>query len=99
MIGNSGKGPTSRGFGKEEFAYYTGNPISFAGGVEEAGTLKLQSYASGEEIEWRLDLRGKELIVVLQEDYHAPPPGNGLERERDTGVGGQPCGRCSSSRP
>lgn len=46
----------------------TGNPIAFAGGEEEAGKLVLQFYASGEEIERLLRLRGKELIVVLQED-------------------------------
>lgn len=46
----------------------TGNPISFAGGEEEAGVLRLQFYASGEEIEQLLALRGKELIVVLKEE-------------------------------
>ncbi len=46
----------------------TGNPIAFAGGEEEAGTLKLLFFASGEEIERLLKLRGKELLVVIQEE-------------------------------
>lgn len=46
----------------------TGSPISFAGGEEEAGKLVLQFYASGEEIERLLQLRGKELIVVFHEE-------------------------------
>ncbi len=46
----------------------TGKPISFAGGEDEAGTLVLQFYASGEEIERLLKLRGKELMVVLAEE-------------------------------
>lgn len=45
----------------------TGNPIAFAGGEEEAGKLVLQFYASGEEIERLLELRGRELFVTLQE--------------------------------
>lgn len=38
------------------------------GGDGEAGTVKLQFYASGEDIERLLEMRGKELIVVIQED-------------------------------
>lgn len=45
----------------------TGNPIGFAGGEGEAGTLKLSFYATGDEIQQLLALRGKELVVVLQE--------------------------------
>jgi hypothetical protein len=40
--------------------------ISFAGGEEEAGVLKLQIYVTGDEIERLLKLRGRELIVVFQ---------------------------------
>lgn len=45
----------------------TGSPISFAGGENEAGVLRVQFYASGEEIDRLLQLRGRELILVLQE--------------------------------
>ncbi len=44
-----------------------GSPITFAGGQDEAGVLKLQFYATGEEIDRLLELRGKELVVVIQE--------------------------------
>lgn len=44
----------------------SGNPIAFAGGEDEAGVLKLQFYATGEEIERLLNLRGGELIITLQ---------------------------------
>lgn len=45
----------------------TGSPIKFAGGEDEAGSLTLQFYASGEKIERLLALRGRELIIVIQE--------------------------------
>lgn len=45
----------------------TGNPITFSGGEGECGGLKLEHYMSGEEIERLLDLRGKELIVTIQD--------------------------------
>ncbi len=45
----------------------TGNPITFSGGEGECGGLKLEHYMSGEEIEQLLELRGKELIVTIQE--------------------------------
>ena len=45
----------------------TGNPIAFSGGEEEAGRLTLHFYAGGDEIQRLLELRGEELVVVLQE--------------------------------
>ena len=45
----------------------TGSPIKFAGGEDEAGSLTVQFYASGDEIEQLLGLRGKELNIVLVE--------------------------------
>ncbi len=45
----------------------SGSPIKFAGGEEEAGSLTLQFYATGEEIEQLLSLRGRELRVVMVE--------------------------------
>lgn len=46
----------------------TGNPIAFAGGAGENGTLRLALYdVSGEQLQELLGLRGKELIIVLQE--------------------------------
>ena len=45
----------------------SGSPIKFAGGEEEAGSLMLQFYATGEEIEQLLSLRGRELRVVMVE--------------------------------
>ena len=40
----------------------TGTPITFAGGSGEAGTLKLQFYGTGAEIERLLALRGRQLM-------------------------------------
>lgn len=45
----------------------TGTPITFAGGSGEAGTLKLQFYGTGAEIERLLAPRGRQLIVVFTE--------------------------------
>jgi len=45
----------------------TGNPITFAGGEGDAGAVKFEHYMTGAEIERLLDLRGKELVVVIQE--------------------------------
>lgn len=45
----------------------TGSPITFAGGEDEAGQVKLQFYGTGAEIQRLLELRGKELHVVLVE--------------------------------
>ena len=49
----------------------TGNPIAFAGGEGEDGTLRLSFFeATGEDITRLLALRGKELHVVLVEAEH-----------------------------
>ncbi len=45
----------------------TGNPITFSGGEGDAGALKLEHSMTGEEIQRLLELRGKELMVVIQE--------------------------------
>ncbi len=45
----------------------TGNPITFSGGEGDAGAIKLEHYMTGEEIQQLLELRGKELVVVIQE--------------------------------
>lgn len=45
----------------------TGNPIAFAEGSGEEGTLKLAFQGTGEDLQRLLALRGFELIVVLQE--------------------------------
>ncbi len=45
----------------------TGNPITFSGGEGDAGAIKLEHYMSGEEIQKLLALRGKLLLVVIQE--------------------------------
>ncbi len=45
----------------------TGNPITFAGGEGECGAVKFEHYMTGEEMQKLLELRGKELLVVIQE--------------------------------
>jgi len=45
----------------------TGNPLTFSGGEGECGGLKLEHYLTGDEIQRLLELRGKELMVVIQE--------------------------------
>ncbi len=45
----------------------TGNPITFSGGEGDAGAIKLEHSMTGEEIQRLLELRGKELMVVIQE--------------------------------
>jgi hypothetical protein len=44
----------------------TATPIGFSGGEGEAGFIKLQHFATGEEVQQMLDLRGKELIVTMK---------------------------------
>lgn len=45
----------------------TGNPITFSGGEGEAGAVKFEHNMTGAEVERLLHLRGKELILVIQE--------------------------------
>ncbi len=45
----------------------TGTPIGFSGGEGDAGFLKLEHFATGDEVQQMLELRGKELIVTMQE--------------------------------
>lgn len=45
----------------------TGNPITFSGGEGEAGAVKFEHYMTGAEVERLLSLRGKELMIVIQE--------------------------------
>ena len=45
----------------------SGTPIGFSGGEDESGHIKLEHFATGEEVQQMLDLRGKELIITMQE--------------------------------